>query len=140
MAKEDMDKAAKGRVMKYIPATVGGVEYEFRAPTTAQFLIYAGAFNDAQEDALKLMPALKNFLRRTSTDKKQFKEIWERLEEGEIDIDELILNEDSILMVMGEQMGGRPTGPSEESSSDSSPTTGKRSTGRSPGKGSTRSS
>lgn len=140
MAKSDMEKAAKSRAMKYIEVEVGGEKYEFRAPTTAQFLIYAGAFSEAQDDALRLMPALQKFLRRTSVDEAQFEEIWERLEDGQIDLDELILNDDSVLMLMGEEMGGRPTGPSEESSSDSSPTTGKRSTGRSPGKGSTRSS
>lgn len=140
MATNDMAKAAKGRVMQYIPVEVGGVEYEFRKPTTAQFLIYATAFNEAQDDALLLLPALKKFLKRTSVSEEQFEELWERIEEGEIDIDEILLNEGSVLMMMGEEMGGRPTGPSEESSSDSSPKTGKRSTGRSPGKGSTRSS
>lgn len=132
-------ESAKKRVMKYIDITLGGVEYKFRKPTTAQFLIYAGEFEKARKNVTHMMPAVEKFLKRTSIDKAQFKEIWSRIEEGEIDLDEILINDDSVLAVMGGEMADHPTQSSDESSSNSSDRkkSGKRSTGRSPGKGST---
>lgn len=128
--------AAQKHVMKYVDVTLGGVQYKFRKPTTAQFLIYANSFRAVEGDTMAIIPALEKFLKRTSIDKKQFKKIWERIEEGEIDIDEILLDDDSVLAQIGEAMNDHPTRSSEESSSDSSTKAGKRSTGRSRGKGS----
>lgn len=142
MSEAGLAEANQKKAMKYVDVTVGGVDYKFRVPTTAQFLLYAGSFEEARKNVTSMMPAIEKFLKRTSVDKKQFKEIWERIEEGEIDIDEILLEDDSVLAVIGEAMSDHPTQPSDESSSTSSgtPKAGKRSTGRSRGKGSIHSS
>lgn len=132
-------EAKQARKMKYITIPVNGQDYEFRVPTTAQFLIFAGRIREVGDDPTTLMPAVEKFLKRTAADEATFDEIWELLENGDVDIDEIVLNDDSVLMTMGEQLGGSPSGESGASSARST-ATGKRSTGRSPGKGSTRSS
>lgn len=137
MSDTGVTASAQKRVMKYVPVTLGGIEYEFRKPTTAQFLIFAGSLEGAQKHATLIMPALEKMLKRTSATKKQFKEIWERIEEGELDLEDLVLNDDSLLARLGESLAEHPTQSSGESSSNSSGKAGKRSTGRSPGKGST---
>lgn len=140
MAKSEIEKSAESHVISEITYPLGGVEYTFKTPTMALYLIYAGKFSNTADDPLELMPSVEKFLKQQSVSKAQFKEIWKRIEDGEIDLPEIFLEEESLFMKMSEGMGGgRPTGPSSESSDTSTAKTGKRSTGRSPGKGSTRS-
>lgn len=140
MAKSEIEKSAASSIVTEVTHELGGVEYEFKVPTMALYLIYAGKFSNTADDPLGLMPTVEKFLKQQSTSKAQFKEIWKRIEEGEIDLPEIFLDEDSLFMEMSGAMSAeRPTGPSSESSDTSTAPTGKRSTGRSPGKGSTRS-
>lgn len=133
----EIEKAAKARIAKTFTKELAGIEYEFRYPSTAQFLITAGAINEAETNPMSLMPEVKKLIQRSSIDKKQAKEIWGRIEDGEIDLDEILLDDDSLFMEMSEVMSaGRPTGPSSDSSESSTAQPGKRSTGRSRGKGS----
>lgn len=140
MAKSEIEKSAESSIITKIQHEMAGIEYTFKVPTMALYLIYAGRFQSATDEPLELMPAVEKFLRRQSVSEEQFDEIWERIEEGEIDLYEIFMDEDSLFMTLSEAMSaGRPTGPSSESSDTSTAKTGKRSTGRSPGKGSTRS-
>ena len=140
MAKSEIEKSAESSIITEIQFELAGVEYTFKVPTMALYLIYAGKFANTADDPLDLMPAVEKFLRQQSVSKAQFKEIWKRIEGGEIDLDEIFMDQESLFMSLSEAMAaGRPTGPSSESSDTSTAKTGKRSTGRSPGKGSTRS-
>lgn len=138
MAKGEIEKSAESSVITKIDFMLAGVEYEFKVPTMALYLIYAGKFANTADEPLALMPAVEKFLKQQSPTKEQFKEIWKRIEGGEIDLFEIFMDDDSLFMSMSEAMAAdRPTGPSNVSSDTSTAKTGKRSTGRSPGKGST---
>lgn len=138
MAKSEIEKSAESSVLTEVEYELGGVSYKFKVPTMALYLIYAGKFANSADEPLELMPAVEKFLRQQSISKAQFKEIWKQIEDGKVDLDEIFMDTDSLFMSLSEAMSaGRPTGPSNESSDTSTAKTGKRSTGRSPGKGST---
>lgn len=141
--------AARSRQVKVHPwEAPNGEVFEARVPSQAQLLIFFGSIDE--DDVAALWRAIERFLQVTFQNEGDFERVYELMEQGEIDIPDIIgdneAGEDgegvkSLVAQLAEVIsGGRPTKSSDESSEPSdTPRSGKRSTGRSPGKGSIRS-
>lgn len=119
-----------------IEFTIGEHEFTARRPTEGQVLVFVatGGLGGTQS-----LTAAFRFLRGV-LDNGSYALLLSLVESGEIDSGLLIggddVNEEGIVEKLIEQASARPTGARSDSSS-SSKTGGKKSTGRSPGKGST---
>lgn len=122
-----------------VEVNVAGKEYLARRPSTAQYAKFIAAQNG---DGADQTAALFNMV-RAILGEDGYQHISRLIDKRAIDMDDLYggsgQNPDGGIIdrIMGE-FGARPTQPSTASSS-SQGGTGRRSTGRSPGKGSTRS-
>lgn len=126
----------------YVEVPIEDKVYHARLPSTGQFALFAAA--QADKSGPKQVKSIFDMV-EAMLGEEALEHIKDLVQRRAIDIDDLFgggtdLNPnagliDSIL----EELGGRPTQPSTDSS-PSRGTGGRRSTGRTPGKGSTRSS
>lgn len=140
--------SAKSRIVKHVDwEAPNGEVFAARVPTSLQLVVFFGAVSE--DDGLATLNAVLKFLKNTFKDEGQYERIVELIEEGEIDLPDIIGEDEtgeteggrkSLIATLSEEVsGGRPTQSSDDSSTESSAQGGKRSTGRSPGKGSIRS-
>lgn len=129
-----------GQVEEYdLEFTIGDYELRAKAPSSAQASLLIGTSSLGGNASLG---ATYRFLRGT-LDRQSYNTLLTLIEAGKIDNSMLVggegENEEGIVDWLLEQASDRPT-PVPAGSSESSPAGGKKSTGRSPGKGSTLSS
>lgn len=109
--------------------------YVVRRPTTAQIGLWTTGMHTTAQIAFEAIETLLG--------KKGLDHIKRLIRNRQVDMDDLIggseRNPDGLIGGILEEFAGRPTEPST-ASTKSQPSGGRRSTGRSPGKGSTRSS
>lgn len=145
----DAAAAARSRMVKtHQWEAPNGEVFEARVPTQAQLLIFFASIDD--EEVAEVWRSVVRFLEATFKQEGDFDRIYELMEEGEIDIPDIIgeaedgTSGDGVKSLIAQlteaASGGRPTKSSDDSSEQSGASrSGKRSTGRSPGKGSIRS-
>lgn len=124
-----------------------GEVFEARVPTSAQIMIFLSSLRDTEN--MGHWDGVQRFLKNTFKNEGDYERIYELMEEGVIDVPDIIggseAGEDGegrpslFAQLTEEASGGRPTQPSSDSSKRSEEDSGRRSTGRSPGKGSIRS-